>query len=77
MSLVIDYDVLDRLRVETCSRHFQHRWVAKIDLSLQYISTKPVDLDDFKLFISMFLYYSLYQGKLKVITHPHFSIRLL
>ena len=43
----------------------------KIDLSLQYISTNPIDLDDFKLFISMFLYYSLYQEKLKVILRTH------
>ena len=38
---------------------------------------KPLDFDDFTLFIRMLLYYSLYQGKLKVITHSHFGIHLL
>ena len=57
---------------------FSKRWVAKIDLSLQDFSTKLVDFDDSKLFIRIFLYCRLYQGELKVITHPqcglHFFI---
>ena len=56
-------------------RHFRHRWVAKIDFALLGFSKKMADFDDFKAFVSNFLYYSLYKGKLEVITHPQCGLR--
>ena len=56
-------------------RHFRHRWVAKIDFTLLDFSKKMADFDDFKAFVSNFLYYSLYKGKLEVITHPQCDVR--
>ena len=56
-------------------RHFQHPWAGKIDFALQDFSTKISDFDVFKAFIGIFLYYRLYQGKLKAITRPQCAIR--
>ena len=38
---------------------------------------KTSDFVVFKAFISVFLYYTLYQGKLKVITRPQYGLNLI
>ena len=70
--------------IGTCLRHSRSCWVPIIGLPWPDFSTKLQILSfltNFKAFISIFLYYTLYQGKLKVITRPqcglHFFIRSL
>ena len=73
---IMDYDVLDRL---------EHVWdifdtvgSRKSNLHCQILpdfSAKLADFGVFKAFISNFLYYNLYQRKLKVITRPQCALR--
>ena len=61
--MMIDYDVLDRLRYA--------RDIFNTVGSQKLIFRKKIaDFAVFKAFVSNFLYYSLYKGKLEVITHP-------
>ena len=73
---IINYDVLDRL---------EHVWdifdtvgSRKSNLHCQILpdfSAKLADFGVFKAFISNFLYYNLYQRKVKVITRPQCALR--
>ena len=73
---IMDYDVLDRL---------EHVWdifdtvgSRKSNLHCRIFpefSAKLADFGVFKAFIGNFLYYNLYQGKLKVITRPQCALR--
>ena len=73
---IINYDILDRLgHVWDNFDTVGSRKSSFYRQILPDFSARLADFGVFKAFISNFLYYKLYQGKLKVITRPQCALR--